>query len=82
MTERYIPVRQQLWQEPVFSIDEEPMAPTRHQVDVWKAEASNFPATLDELPSGRRDRIDLIATRAFQAGYKFCIEQQKENSND
>jgi hypothetical protein len=76
-TKAFIPVRQQLWQKPVFSPEEpifeagaggEPIAPTRHQVDRWKAEAGNFPATLDELPYGRRDRIDLIATRAYQAG--------------
>ena len=74
MTKHYIPVRQQLWQQPVFGPEEEPIAPTRHQVDVWRAEASNFAATLDEFPHGRRDRIDLIATRAFQAGYKFAID--------
>jgi hypothetical protein len=65
----YIPIRQQLWQNPVFSPEEgEVFAPTRHQVDVWKAEASNFAATLDELPYGRRDWWDVLATRAYQAG--------------
>ena len=69
MKESYIPVRQRIWQEPVFSQDEgEQFAPTRHQVDVWRVEAFNFPATLDELPYGRRDWVDVIATRAFQAG--------------
>jgi len=74
----YIPFRQQIWQQPVFSPEEpvfangsggEPVAPTRHQVDVWKAEASNFAATLDEPPHGRRDCYDLIATRAYRAGF-------------
>lgn len=69
MSGRYIPVRQQLWQEPVFSPEEgEPFAPTRHQIDCWRAEASNFPATLNELPYGRRDWVDIVATRAYQAG--------------
>ena len=74
----YIFVRQQLWNQPVFSPEEpifedgkggNPIAPTRHQVDCWKVEASNFAATLDEFPYGRRDRVDLIATRAYQAGF-------------
>jgi len=65
----YIPARQQTWQEPVFSPEEgEPFAPVKHQIDCWLAEASNFPATLDELPHGRRDWRDLLATRAYQAG--------------
>ena len=69
MAKRYIPVRQQLWQQPVFSPEEgEEFAPARHQIDCWKAEASNFPATLDEFPYGRRDWVDLVATRAYQAG--------------
>ena len=72
----YISVRQQLWDQPVFSPEEpifeggkggNPIAPTRHQVDCWRAEG--FPATLDEFPYGRRDSIDLIATRAYQAGF-------------
>ena len=74
----YIPFRQQIWQQPVFSPKEpvftngkggDPVAPTRHQVDCWKAEAGNFASTLDEPPYGRRDRYDLIATRAYQAGF-------------
>jgi hypothetical protein len=66
---KYIPIRQQIWQAPVFSTEEgEEFAPTRHQVDCWKAEASNFAATLDELPYGRRDWWDVLATRAYQAG--------------
>ena len=74
----YIPFRQQIWQQPVFSPEEpvfecgkggEPIAPTRHQVDCWKAEAGNFASTLDEPPYGRRDHYDLIATRAYQAGF-------------
>ena len=69
-TSKYQSVRSQLWHHPVFSQEEnEPIAPTRYQVDSWKAEASNFPATFDELPYGRRDYDDIIATRAYQAGF-------------
>ena len=76
--EPYISFRQRIWQEPVFYSEEDvftngkggpPVAPTRHQVDRWKAEAGNFASTLDEPPYGRRDRYDLIATRAYQAGF-------------
>ena len=82
MIERYISVRRQLWQQPVFDISEEPMSPTRHQVDVWKAEASSFAASLDKLPFGRRDRYDLIATRAYQAGYAAAIAAAELEDND
>ena len=83
MTDKYISVRRQLWNEPVFSPDEpifaeekgnDSAAPTRHQVDVWKAEASNFAATFDEFLYGRRDRYDLIATRAYQAGRASVLD--------
>ena len=76
----YVSIRQQTWQEPVFSPEEgEPFAPTKHQVDCWKAESSNFAATLDEPPYGRRDRLDLIATRAYQAGRAAALlENQKD----
>ena len=80
---KYISVRQQLWQEPVFSPEEgEEFAPTRHQVDRWKAEASNFPATLDELPYGRRDWWDILATRAYQAGQASVTEPVAEGPTD
>ena len=80
---KYISVRQQLWQEPVFSPEEgEEFAPTRHQVDRWKAEASNFPATLDELPYGRRDWWDILATRAYQAGRASVTEPVAEGPTD
>ena len=80
---KYIPVRQQLWQEPVFSPEEgEEFAPTRHQVDRWKAEASNFPATLDELPYGRRDWWDILATRAYQAGRASVTKPVAEGLTD
>lgn len=80
---KYISVRQQLWQEPVFSPEEgEEFAPTRHQVDCWKAEASNFPATLDELPYGRRDWWDILATRAYQAGRASVTEPVAERPTD
>ena len=79
----YIPYRQQIWQQPVFLPEEDvfmngkgglPVAPSRHQVDCWKAEAGNFPASLDEPPHGRRDRYDLIATRAYQAGFAAALK--------
>ena len=80
---KYISVRQQLWQEPVFSPEEgEEFAPTRHQVDCWKAEASNFPATFDELPYGRRDWWDILATRAYQAGRASVAKPPAEGPND
>lgn len=82
MNNHSIPIRQQLWQEPVFSPQEgEAYAPTRHQVDCWIAEAKNFPATIDELPYGRREWTDVLATRAYQAGRDSVNTLDSQNSS-
>jgi hypothetical protein len=75
-------VREQLAHEPVFLPDEfpfengkggSPVAPTRHQVELWVAEGGNLSASPDDPPHGRRDKNDLIATRAYQAGFDAGI---------
>ncbi len=71
-------VREQLAHEPVFLPDEfpfengkggSPVAPTRHEVELWVAEGGNLSVSPDNPPHGRRDKNDLIATRAYQAGF-------------
>jgi hypothetical protein len=75
---QYRSVREQLAHEPVFLPDEfpfkdgkggSPVAPTRHQVELWAAEGGNLSVSPDDPPHGRRDSKDLIATRAYQAGF-------------
>jgi hypothetical protein len=78
MASDFVSVREQLAHEPVFLPDEfpfkdgkggSPVAPTRYQVELWVAEGGNFPASFDDHPHGRRGKSDLIATRAYQAGF-------------
>ena len=44
------------------------ITPPTHLVELWRADASNVPATLSTDPGGRRDYIDFIATAAAQWG--------------
>jgi len=62
---------------PVFE-SRHPAVPTRQHVEVWKAEASNFPAQFCVGSDGRRDRIDLIATRAAQWGWALACAKFSE----
>ena len=66
---------------PVFK-SKHPAVPTRQHVEVWKAEASSFPAQFCVASDGRRDHIDLIATRAAQWGWALACAKFSEFPED
>ena len=47
---------------------EHPIIPPTKLMELWRADASNIPATCSTDPGGRRDYIDFIATAAAQWG--------------
>ena len=47
-----------------------PIIPPTKLVELWRAEASNIPATYSTDLGGRRDYIDFIATAAAQWGWE------------
>ena len=62
-----------------------PIIPPTKLVELWRADASNIPATYSTDPGGRRDYIDFIATAAAQWGWEqrgAAIEVELQQARD
>jgi len=55
--------------------NQHPITPPPELVERWRAQGSNFPATLSTKTEPRRDKIDFIATCAAQWGYQQAVEE-------